>query len=166
MTGTFSTTDSFTLTHAKHLSAKVAADLTLMQYFYGLPSDASIDAYVDELNVLLKEKMLDWVKYGFHANNGWVVYVGYTARDDFIGLVNDDSGRVPPGKNVAGASWLSMLQFNAQWFGLSSAERSQIEARLPFHRNEGTEPSERQGVWRADRTYSKGGQGLDRGIYS
>ena len=164
---TYTFLESFTLSHAKHLSSKVAADLTLVQFFYnGGPTDKAIDDYVDELNVLLKEKVLDWVKYGFHRSGDWVFYIGYSARSDFGGLTNDDSGRVPPGKNVTGASWLSMLQFNDRWRKLTAAERSQIESKLPFSRTAMDEPSERNGVRRSDRTYSKGGQALDRGIFS
>jgi hypothetical protein len=37
---TFSESTTFTLTHAKHMAAKVATDLKRMQRLYGYPSDA------------------------------------------------------------------------------------------------------------------------------
>lgn len=44
MSYSYSYTESstFTLTHAKHMAAKVATDLKRMQRFYGSPSDAKI----------------------------------------------------------------------------------------------------------------------------
>jgi len=41
---TFSDTITFSVTHARHMAAKVATDLKRMQRFYGAPSDAWIDA--------------------------------------------------------------------------------------------------------------------------
>ena len=39
---TVSQTNTFTVTHARHMAAKVAADLKRMQRLYGQPSDIDI----------------------------------------------------------------------------------------------------------------------------
>ena len=53
-TSTFTESSTFTVTHARHMAAKVATDLVRMQRFYGFPSDADIDAYEEEVIALLK----------------------------------------------------------------------------------------------------------------
>ena len=50
---TISETATFTLTHAKHMAAKVAADLKRLQRFYGYPSDQDIANYETEVIELL-----------------------------------------------------------------------------------------------------------------
>ncbi len=56
MTGSYtqSSTSTFTITHARHMAAKLAADLKRMQRFYGAPSDDRIAAYETEVVELLK----------------------------------------------------------------------------------------------------------------
>ena len=39
---TLTETTTFTLTHARHMAAKVATDLKRLQRFYGRPGDAAI----------------------------------------------------------------------------------------------------------------------------
>src|SRR5687768_14391904 len=102
---TFTTTDSvtFTLTHARHISAKVATDLKRMQRFYGQPSDASIASYEAELTELLKEGVLDTVSYGFKRNDSWIApTLRYTQRD-LAGstAADDDPGLIRPHADVS-----------------------------------------------------------------
>ena len=42
MTGTFTRSNSFTITHARYLASKIAADMHLCAVFYGQPSEAAI----------------------------------------------------------------------------------------------------------------------------
>ncbi len=58
MTYSYFTSDTFTKTHAVYLASKVAADLKQMQLFYGKPSDESIEAYINEIVLLLVNKCL------------------------------------------------------------------------------------------------------------
>ena len=58
---TFSEVESFTVTHARHMAAKVATDLKRMQRLYGSPSDASIANYEAEVIELLKAGYLGTV---------------------------------------------------------------------------------------------------------
>ena len=54
-------TRTFTLTHAKHLAAKVATDLKRIQRLYGTLSDAEIVRYEGEATELLRQGYLGTV---------------------------------------------------------------------------------------------------------
>ena len=51
---TLSETTTFTVTHARHMAAKVATDLKRLQRFYGQPSNSDIADYEIEVIALLK----------------------------------------------------------------------------------------------------------------
>lgn len=165
MTFSYSTSDTFTRTHAVYLASKVAADLKQMQLFYGKPSDGNIEAYIEELAILLVNKALKMVEYGFKKSDSWVVVVRYTVRSDGTSLADDRSGRVPAGANVSGASWHSFLEYSGIWFSLDESERQRIRDSLPFQRTYGNEPNFGLGGWSFDKTYSKNGTSLERGVY-
>ena len=78
---TATTSETFTVTHARHLAAKVATDLKRVQRLYaGGPSDTSIASYEAEAVALLKAAYLDTVTYGFKRNGSWITpTLRYTA---------------------------------------------------------------------------------------
>ncbi|MGK4567354.1 hypothetical protein [Flavobacterium sp. 3HN19-14] len=79
---TNSNTQTFTVTHARHLASKVATDLKRIQRFYGYPSDSSISDYEGELIEYLKNGYLEKVTYGFQKDGKWIEpSLQYTARD-------------------------------------------------------------------------------------
>jgi len=63
---------AFTVTHARHMAAKVAADLKRIQRHYGEPSDSEISAYEEEITAFLKAGYLGTVTYGFRRGGKWV----------------------------------------------------------------------------------------------
>ena len=160
---TVSSTQSFTVTHARHMAAKVATDLKRMQRFYGSPSDTSIANFETEVTELLKAGYLGTVTYGYQKNGNWVEpTLRYTARDLEGAAANDDDpGRVRPGANVSGATFGSYLTYNSAWFALTQTQRDTFEAGLPFSRSGAAEPGV-SGYLQSDRTYSSGGRALDR----
>ena len=98
-------TRTFTLTHARHLAAKVATDLKRLQRLYGELSDARIEQFEGEATELLRQGYLQSVTYGFQRNGNWIEpTLRYTARELADGGIDDDPGRVRPGANVEGAS--------------------------------------------------------------
>ena len=154
---------TFTLTHAKHMAAKVSADLKRMQRFYGYPSDISIAQYELEVIELLKAGYLGTLTVGFLRDDKWIEpTLRYTARD-LAGLaaLDDDPGRVRPGLNVTGATFYNYLIRSAAWHALSAAEQEAFEKRLPFSRVGKTEPTV-NGYLVDDRIYSAGGRALNR----
>jgi hypothetical protein len=160
---TFTETQTFTVTHARHLAAKVATDLKRVQRFYGSPNDADIANYEAEIIELLKEGYLGTVTYGFKRDGSWIEpALRYTARDLAGGTANDDDpGRVRPGAKIDGASFYSYLTYSAAWRQLSEAEKESFKNRLPFKRGGADEPGI-NGYLSDDRSYSSGGRALNR----
>lgn len=153
---------SFTITHAKHLAAKVATDLKRIQRFYGNPGDEWIAAYEAEITYLLKAGYLGEVTYGFKRGGQWTEpTLRYTARQLGEGAEDHDPGRIRPGANIAGASFSSFLSYSNSWYALTSEQQAHFEEGLPFQRSGGAEPSI-SGYLESDRTYSAGGRSLDR----
>lgn len=154
---------TFTVTHARHMAAKVATDLKRMQRFYRFPNDAWINAFEKEVIELLRAGYLETVWYGFIRGGRWIEpTVKYTARNLYFGsAVDDDPGKIRPGADILGASFYSFLNYSAAWSRLTAHDRDVFEKRLPFYRSSATEP-QLHGYLSADRTYSAGGRALDR----
>ncbi|MYD52955.1 MAG: hypothetical protein F4W96_01430 [Chloroflexi bacterium] len=159
-TYTRSYSETFTRTSAKYLVSKIAADLRQMQRLHGEPSDARIDAYVEELITLLTEGYLGSVTYGFQRAGEWVVALHYQVNlDGSISAVDDRPGRVPLG-DTWGATFGSFLTYSLKWLQLTDELRRHVERQLPFIRTHGDEPG---GAWSySDRTYSRDGVSLGR----
>ena len=110
-----------------------------MQLFYGKPSDDNIEAYIEELVILLVNKCLNMVEYGFKRGDSWVVVARYTVQSDGTSVTDDRSGRVPADANTSSALWHSFLEYNGTWFSLSENERQRIRNSLPFQRTDGND---------------------------
>jgi len=160
---TLAETASFTVTHARHMAAKVATDLKRMQRLYDQPSDASIASYEAEVTELLKGGYLGTVAYGFWRDGNWIEpTLRYTARDLGGASANDDDpGRIRPGAAVDGASFYSYLTYSSAWDNLSETEKDVVRQRLPFQRSGAPEPGI-NGHLSSDRTYSSGGRAIER----
>jgi len=162
---TFSESATFTITHAKHMAAKVATDLKRIQRFYTKPSDFDISQYEEEVIVLLNNGYLGTVTYGFWRNDAWIEpTLKYTARDLLSGSCEDnDPGRIRPGADITGASFYSYLTYSINWDKLSYAEKETFKKLLPFKRGGAPEPSVK-GYFTNDKVYSAGGRALDRAV--
>lgn len=160
---TISETTTFTITHARHIAAKVATDLKRLQRFYGSPSDHDIAAYEEEITQLLKNGYLGTATYGFRKKGQWIEpTVQYTARDLAEGVDDDDDpGRIRPGADTSSASLHSYVTYSTDWSELTSDQKHAFKSQLPFYRTSAPEPAV-NGYLRSDRTYSAGGRALDR----
>ncbi|MBY8978363.1 hypothetical protein KHP62_21345 [Rhodobacteraceae bacterium NNCM2] len=159
---TASESTSFTVTHARHMAAKVATDLKRMQRLYGSPSDSSIADYETEAIALMKAGYLNYVWYGYKRNGLWIEpTLKYTAQDLYNGSVDEDPGRIRPGADISGASFYSYLTYSAKWYELSAAERDAFKRGLPYVRTGAAEPTV-NGYLSNDKTYSSGGRALER----
>ncbi len=165
MSNSYTTTNSitFTVTHARHLAAKVAADLKRMQRFYGLPTDAKIASFEAEITILLREGYLDKVTYGFKKDGDWIIpTLRYTAKQLLTGLADDDPGRIGPGASIEGATFYSFLTYSSAWHKLSPSQQEAVETALPWKRGTAVEPQVHGGYFIDDKTYSSGGLSLGR----
>lgn len=160
---TLSETTTFTVTHAKHMAAKVATDLKRLQRLYGKPNDTDIANYETEVIELLKKGYLGTVTYGFWRDSKWIEpTLLYTARDLAGSSANDDDpGRIRPGADVSGASFYTYLTYSSAWDKLSGAEQDAFNNSLPFQRGGAPEPAV-NGYLSRDLTYSAGDRSLDR----
>lgn len=159
---TVAESQTFTVTHARHMAAKVATDLRRMQRFYGQPSDASIEQYEGELIVLLKAGYLGEVTYGFKRGDDWIEpSLRYTAGDLVGSGSDDDPGRVRQGRDVANASFYSFLTYSSKYHNASSAEKQSALKDLPLERGTASAPGI-SGYLDSDKTYSAGGRALNR----
>lgn len=160
---TYTDTETFTRTHARHMAAKVATDLKRLQRFYGHPSDGRIADFEAEVIEFLKEGYLGTVRYGFRRNGNWIEpTLSYSARDlEGASANDDDPGRVLPGADTRGASFYSYLTYSLWWEVQNAAEQARFLSRLPFQRGGAPEPGI-DGYLSADRVYSAGGRALER----
>lgn len=162
-TYTASQSNTFTVTHARHMAAKVAADLKRIQRLYGQPSDHAITTYESEVIELLKAGYLGTVTYGYQRDGQWIEPTLRYSAKDLAGAdgYGDDPGKVRPGKNVADATFYSYLTYSAAWAGLSAEQQAAFKRSLPLQRGGAAEPTV-DGYLESDLTYSAGGKALDR----
>jgi len=166
MSYSYSYTESstFTVTHARHMAAKVATDLKRIQRLYSNgPSDLDIANYEAEVVALLKAGYLGTVTYGFRKDGSWIEpTLRYTAQD-LAGMSanDDDPGRIRPLADTIGASFYSFLTYSSAWSNLSETEKDAFKKSLPVYRGSGSEPGI-SGYLLQDRTYSSGGRALNR----
>ena len=160
---TYSETQTFTITHARHIAVKVATDLKRLQRFYDKPTDNEINDYEKEIIILLKHGYLETVTYGFQKNGKWIEpTIKYSEKDLFGAYANDDDpGRIRPNANISGASFHSFLTYNSNWDSLTQTEKDAIKNLMPFKRGYGDEP-DISGYMNSDRIYSAGGHALYR----
>lgn len=160
---TSSESQTFTVTHARHIAAKVATDLKRMQRFYGNLSDTWIELFETEIIEFLKKGYLGTVTYGFQRNGNWIEPTLHYAAKDLAGISasDDDPGRIRPGANIEGAQFNSYLTYSKTWNSLSQEERDEFEKTLPFSRTGAAEPGI-SGYLSSDKTYSSGGRALER----
>jgi hypothetical protein len=154
--------ETFTITHAKQLAAKVATDLKRLQRFYGYPTDSAIDSYEKEVIHFLKNGYLKEVTYGFKKDDKWIEpTLKYTAKELANSGLDDDPGKVRPGADTSGASFYSYMTYTQAYFNITSDERVKFEEGLPFQRTGAAYP-DTDGYFSNDRAYYSGGKGLDR----
>ncbi len=163
MTQTYSNERTFTVTNAKYIASKVAADLKRVQRFYNAPNDSLIQSFELELVEFLKNGVLDSVTYGFQRNGQWIEpTLKYKAQELFgITTRDDDPGSIKPNADVTGASFCSYLNYNDSWARKTESERNEFYKNLPFIRTNGSEPSVK-GYLSNDLTYSSGDRALSR----
>jgi len=162
MTGTFTRSSSFTITHARYLASKIAADMHLCAAYYGLPSETSIRNYAEELAQYLNEGYLESYEFGYKKNGIRVVSWRYTV-DAYGNITTDDRpGKIPPYVDISGATFFNFLSQNSTFFSLSSYQQSSFKAGLPVQRTDGYPPTDGAGYWTSDRNYYSGGCGIGR----
>jgi hypothetical protein len=119
---------TFTITSARYLTSKIAADLRSMNRLYGEPMLASIDDFAEEAALLLRDGYLDRVDYGLRRGSAygrwvWVLRLRYVATS--VGTLQDaNPGGVPANADTTGASWYSYLVKSSAFYGLTPGQQA------------------------------------------
>src|SRR5579863_9820051 len=127
MAYTYTTTETFTLTHARRLAAKVAADMHQCQRLYGHLTDTEIENYQQELTVLLVDGYLRTYEFGFKKDGRRVVSWYYMVAPSG-NLEGGRSGGLFPTADIATAVMFNFLTYSSEWFALSNVEQEKIRA--------------------------------------
>lgn len=159
-------TNTFTRTHARHLASKVVADLYQCSLLYEKPSESSIADYQEELVTLLADGYVDTYEFGFKRDGRRVLTWHYTvtASGELDGG-ESRSGYLTRGIDVENAQYFNFLTHSNAWFALTSSVRDTIENGLPFQRTHGSAPSDGNGYWKTEHTYSAGGVLMERKVF-
>lgn len=161
MSYSFTTSETFTRTHARYISSKIGADLRLMMRYYGRPTEAEIEDYMVELTELLAGGYVASFEAGFRKDGVRVVSLLYEVRAD--GTISDDqAGGVYARADISGSSWFSYLTYSDKWSKLTPTERARIRDSLPIDRSPGEAPGDGAGYWESGRSYASGGVGATR----
>ncbi|MFT5756645.1 MAG: hypothetical protein ACI9LM_001365 [Alteromonadaceae bacterium] len=163
MSSSFTSTGSstFTITHARHMSAKLSADLRRMQRFYNRPNENQIAKFEEEIAQLLKNGYLKKATFGFQRDDNWIEPTfAYTASEIANG-VDDVPGSLRPNADVSNASFHSYVTYTDKFDSLSASERQTFKETLPIQRV-GADEAGVSGYYDSDKTYSSGDRSLAR----
>jgi len=162
MSFSYTKSATFTITHARYLSSKVAADMHLCAQYYGNPTEAWVREYAEELAQYLNNGYLEEYEFGYKKNGIRVVSWRYKVDENGTITTDDRAGKVIPYVDISGASFFNYLTQNSSFFALSSDQRTWFKSALPVQRTGGDPPSDGQGYWTSDRNYYSTGRGLNR----
>ena len=167
MSATGTRTAEYTITDARHVGAKIGADLRILHNMYGSPPLAQIDDFVEEVALLLREGYLGTVSYGFRdpSTNAWKLRLLYRATVGG-GLTDGRPGSLPQAATIAGTTWYSYLTYSTKFNNLSPTDRAKFKASLPITRTNGEEPSARSGSTISGNGYARNGVGVTKEIYT
>src|SRR4051794_27015052 len=129
MSYSYTTSETFTIAHARRLAAKVSADMEQCRRLYGKPSAANIAEYQEELTVMLHGGYVSEYEFGFKtADDRRVVSWKYvvTANGDLPG---GRSGGLYAQANIGNASLFNFMSYSDEWIALDSAGRDKVKAK-------------------------------------
>jgi hypothetical protein len=161
-TGTNTSTTSFTLTDARRLASKVAADMDQCNQFYGYPSHEAILKYLDELTIKLSEKCIEAYEFGFETPDGKRVISWKYTVSPAGDLVGGRAGGLYSKADVSDAKHFNFLTPNRNWYAKTDLERSRIDSRHAVKRSLSSGPSDGNGYWAEERIYDSGGVAMTR----
>src|SRR5438309_118160 len=120
MTTSYTTSTTFTRTHAAYLASKVGTDLYQCHRRYGRPSQAQVDDYIAELEELLAGGYVAGYEFGFLApGRRRVLSWSYTVTSAGIsGGADDRAGGVYLAADVAAADWFNFMYWSDEAHGV------------------------------------------------
>ena len=168
---TITESNTFNVTHARHITARIASDLARLTSFYPTElTNERILAFQDEATEYLKAGYLDSVVYGFRKesedywgvkSSEWVLALKYVVENGDLSGGSSAPGGILPGIDVESSNFHSFLSPNYSFYLLDDNSKKRFEDNLPLQRGEGRAPTAN---WRQDRAYGQGGKHVDRYI--
>ncbi len=162
MSYSYTTSEPFTVTHARRLAAKVAAAMHRCPRFYGLPTDEQIENYQQELTVLLHGGYRKSYEFGFKTKDDRRVVSWYFTVGPAGDLEGGRSGGLYPSAETAHAVTFNFLGYSDAWVALSGTEKATIKAKHSVRRSDGVPPQDGIGYWDTSRHYASGGVAVTR----
>lgn len=162
MTSSYTTTETFTLTNAKKLAAKVTADMHQCRRLYSKPSESDVLEFQQELIVILAGKYVSKYEFGFKTSDdkrivSWLYEV--TSAGDLAGGL---SGGLHANADISKGKWFNFLSRSGDWSKLSDKQQEAVNAQHRINRVVGEPPSDGSGQWVSDRAYVSGGVAIVR----
>jgi Bacterial HORMA domain family 1 len=160
---------TFSITSARYLTSKIAADLRSMHRLYGKPAIASIDDFAEEAALLLRDGYLERVDYGLRRRDAfdgwqWVLRLRYVVTSP--GTLQDaNPGGIPADADTTNAFWYSYLVKSPAFHRLTPSQQAAVEAALPVPRTGAVETGTSIGRWAGKRSYSRDGTALTRTVF-
>ncbi len=166
VSATATRTATFTITDARYVGAKVGADLRLLNILYGRPDLESIADFAEEAALLLRDRYLSTVDYGFRdtATNLWKLRLRYSATTGGH-LLDDRPGMLPTGAAVARYPFCSYHTYSAVFHALTATQQDAVRDVLPVHRVGADEPVTGLGASQSGHGYGRNGAGVTRGLF-
>lgn len=162
MTSSYSVSETFSISHARHISSRVAADMRQMSRYYNYPDEEKIDDFLEELAQYLVKGYLYSFEIGFKREGRRLFTLYYEVLSD--GSLSDSrAGGVPADIDLEGATPFNFLKQSDAFYRLTEAERIAFKEKLPVKRVFGEAPIDGKGRWvTEDRSYAAAGTGLRR----
>lgn len=163
MTGTYTLTETFNVTHARKLAAKAVADMHQCNLLYSKgPTSVAVANYEQELVAMLAGGYVDSYEFGFQTSAAkrvlaWKYTVGLSGD-----LEGGRSGGLFAQADLAGTTLFNFMTTNSKWAGLSATDKSKVNDEHPVHRVEGEPPADGNGYWSSTRSYAAGGIAVNR----
>tara|TARA_R110002111_G_scaffold177181_1_gene243213 strand:+ start:18015 stop:18527 length:513 start_codon:yes stop_codon:yes gene_type:complete len=162
---TFTHTQSatFTVTHAKYLASKIAADLNACSRLHGQPSLSTVEIYNEELVELLRFGYLSQYEFGFQRDDQRVLSWSYEV--DASGSISSDdrAGKMSAYVDLSGTSFFNYAWYSNKYHNLTSDQQSTFKDSHSVNRTSGNPPSDGTGYWSGnEKNYSAGGTGVSR----
>jgi Bacterial HORMA domain family 1 len=163
MSATYTLTETFNVTHARKLAAKVIADMHQCNLLYKRgPGDSTIKDYEQELVAKLAGGYITSYEFGFQDSTGkrvlsWKYTVGPSGD-----LEGGRSGGLYAQANLIGTLLFNFMTTNTKWASLTATEKAKVNSQHDISRVEGSPPSDGSGYWSNTRSYAAGGVAVNR----
>lgn len=156
-------TATFTITHAKHLASKIAADLNACSRLHGKPSVTAVESYNAELVELLRYGFLSSYEFGFQQDDKRVLSWSYDVTTDGNIESDDRAGKMSAYVDLDGASFFNYAWYSSKYGSLTSDELLIFKESHSINRTTGDPPSDGAGYWSGtEKNYAAGGTGVSR----